>query len=469
MKLAVVGVGGAGSRIVDRVLEFERASGRDLCDGNTLLIDSTTAAFEAVEHVPEERRLVVGDVRWDVESTDIGGDPEAAAAVAREEHNEIVRAFDLVEFHEVDGVLVVAGLAGATGGGAGAVVVDQLQAICDEPVYAVGVLPAESEGPGAALNAARALRSAVERADNVVVFDNEAWVAEPPPGGVESSDESVADLPDEALERLPDEAIPEEVVPGEPYEGTGDPTGGGRTGDEEATGGGATGEGSPDEGPRDEGAPSEEALVRYANANVELAERIVTLFAAGEFDGSSAPENRLDPSDIARTLDTGGVSTIGYASTDVRRDGGLGSWLRAIRDWLPWAPDPEPAGPGTGGEEATDAATINRLVRRAARSELTLPCEVSSADRALIALSGPSRVLSRKGFESGRYWLEQEADIVDVMAGDEPHDRSSALTAVVLYSNVTDVPRIDAMQETALGDRPAADAEARPSDAARSS
>ncbi len=468
MKLAVVGVGGAGSRIVDRVLAFERASGRDLCDGNTLLIDSTTVAFEAVEHVPEERRLVVGDVRWDVDGTDIDGDPEAAAEVAREEHNEIVRAFDLVEFHEVDGVLVVAGLAGATGGGVGAVVVDQLRAICDEPVYAVGVLPAESEGQGPALNAARALRSFVERADNVVVFDNEAWVDGVTPGGSGAAGEGVADLPDEALERLPDEAIPEEVVPGEPYGGTGDPTGDDRTGDEEVTGEGATDEGPSDEGPLDEEAPSEEALLRYAHANVELAERLVTLFAAGEFDGSSAPENRLDPSDIARTLDTGGVSTIGYASTGVPREDGLGSWLRALRDWFPWVPDPEP-GSGTDGEEATDAATINRLVRRAARSELTLPCEVSSADRALIALSGPSRVLSRKGFESGRYWLEQEADIVDVMAGDEPHDRSSALTAVVLYSNVTDVPRIDAMQETALGREGTPGSEEKRFDAARSS
>ena len=454
MKLAVVGVGGAGCRIVDRILAFERASGRDLCDGNTLLIDSTTAAFEAVEHVPEERRLVVGDVRWDVDSTDIDGDPEAAAEVAREEHNEIVRAFDLVEFHEVDGVLVVAGLAGATGGGAGAVVVDQLRAICDEPVYAVGVLPAESEGQGPALNAARALRSFVERADNVVVFDNDAWADEGTPGGDGASGEGIADLPDEALERLPDEAIPEEVVPGEPYGETGDPTGDGRTGDEEATG---------------EGASNEEALVRYARANVDLAERLVTLFAAGEFDGSSAPENRLDPSDIARTLDTGGVSTIGYASTEVPRDGGLGSWLRALRDWLPWVPDPEPgSGAGPDGEGSTDAAKINRLVRRAARSELSLPCEVSSADRALIALSGPSRVLSRKGFESGRYWLEREADIVDVMAGDEPHDRSSALTAVVLYSNVTDVPRIDAMQETALGREGTPGTDEKRFDAARS-
>ena len=81
---------------------------------------------------------------------------------------------------------------------------------------------------------------------------------------------------------------------------------------------------------------------------------------------------------------------------------------------------------------------------------MTLPCDVASADRALIALSGPAESLSRKGFENGRYWLEREADIVDVVAGDRPHDGASELTAVVLFSNVTGVPRIEAMQETAL-------------------
>ena len=450
MRLAVVGVGGAGSRIVDRVLEFERASGRNLCDGNTLLVDSGTSAFDAAGHVPEERRLVIGDVQWDVDDTSIDGDPDVAAAVAREEPTEIVRAFDLIEFHQVDGVLVVAGLAGGTGGGAGAVVIDQLQTICDEPVYAVGVLPAESEGQESALTAARTLRSFVERADNVLVFDNDAWQAEAPRDG------AVTSLPEEAVERLPDEAIPEEVVPETTYGETTDAVEGGMTDVPD----GETAD--PTDGGTVDGEPTD-AAGHYARANLALAERLVTLFAAGEFGGGSVPENRLDPSDIMRTLDTGGVSSIGFASTEVPRTGGLRAWVRWLSERLPWVPEPEPERAADG---STDAAKINRLVRRAARSDLTLPCEVSSADRALIVLSGPSGVLSRKGFESGRYWLEQEADIVDVMAGDEPHDRSNALTAVVLYSNVTEVPRIDAMQETAVGRREATDAEGTAVDAA---
>ncbi len=395
MKLGVVGVGDAGSRIVNRILAVEKAFGRNLCNGNALLITSTKPAFETTERVPEERRLTIGDVQWEVDNTTIEGNPDVGRDVAIEEQNEIIRAFDRIEFQELDGVLVVAGLAGGTGGGAGAVVLDQLQTICDDPVYAVAVLPEESEGRRPALNAARSLQSFVERADNVIAFDNEAW-------------------------RANDATVP-----------------GSRTTDEDDD----PADDSSGEDPHHAADPGS-----YARVNAALAERLVTLFAAGEFGDDSAADHQMDPSDIMRTLDTGGLSSIGYASTDVEQLGGILPWIRAVRERLPWTADDEEA-----GDEATDAATINALVRRAARSKLTLPCNVQSADRALILLSGPPRTLSRKGFESGRYWLESEADVVDVMAGDEPHEGSGTLTAVVLFANVTDVPRIEAMQETALG------------------
>lgn len=413
MRLAVVGVGNAGSRIVNRILEAEAASGRNLTSGNALLVNSSTPTFDTSEYVPEDRRLVIGDVLREVDGQGIDGDPDRGAEVAREEHNEIVRAFDLLEFHEVDGVLVAAGLAGGTGGGAGAVVIDLLQSICDDPVYAVAVLPASAEGADRALNAARSLQSFVAKADNVLAFDNEAWVE--------------------------DGATRDRTAEGADHD---------RPADADVAVGAADSSESVDAGGA-EGADDAPDAIRtdYARTNRALAERLVTLFAAGELSGASAPENRMDPSDVMRTLDTGGVSTIGYASVDVPRDGGLHSWLRTWWNRL----SPTTSGEEVDEEEPTDAAKISRLVRRAARSKLTLPCEVRSADRALVLFSGPSRALSRKGFESGRYWLEGEADVVDVMAGDVPHDGSPTLTAVVLFSNVTDVPRIDAMQAQAVG------------------
>lgn len=375
VNLAVVGVGNAGCRLANWLLEVERSTGRDLSRGNALLINTEPTEFDTRERVPASRRLLIGDVHREVDGTGAGGDPDLGARVAREERHEIIRALDTIEFYDVDGMLVVAGLGRGTGGGAGPVVVEELQSICDGPVYAVAVLPGADEGGHRAMNAARSLQSFVDKADNVIGFDNGAWR-------------------------------------------------------------------------QDQGTPDQD----YRDVNAALATRVVSLFAAGEFrSNSAAPENRLDPSDMMRTLATGGVSTIGYAETDV----GGSRW--PLRDWLAsfrWPAFLRRSG-GEDGEAAeetpqSEALRTNHLVRRATHSKLTLPCEVSSAERALIMLSGPSRALSRKGFESGRYWLEQEADTVDVMAGDEPHERSRQLTATVLLSNVTEVPRIEEMKAQAL-------------------
>ncbi len=368
MRLAVIGVGDAGCRIVDEILSVERRTGRNLSRGNVALINTTEPPLTAARNVPEERKLLIGDVHPELGGKGVDGDPDLGADVAREELNEIRRAFDLIEFTSVDGLLVIAGLGRGTGGGAGPVVIEQLDAICDKPVYGLVTFPGAEEGSQRALNATRSLQSFVAEADSVIGFDNDAWR-------------------------------------------------------------------------EDDGTPEQD----YGEANRELANRVVTLFAAGEFDPPSPAENRMDPSDIMRTLDTGGLASIGYATTDVPRSFSIVDWLRGLS--LPWGSSDMDE---KDDRPETDAVKINRLVRRSALSKLTLPCEVSSAERALILLSGPSRALSRKGFESGRYWLEKEADTVEVMAGDEPHERSSELTAVVLFSNVTEVPRIDEMKEQAL-------------------
>jgi cell division GTPase FtsZ len=170
--------------------------------------------------------------------------------------------------------------------------------------------------------------------------------------------------------------------------------------------------------------------------NRELATRIVTLLGAGEYDEPTVAENAMDSSDIIRTLDTDGISSIGYASTPVAgTENGLLSRFREDHETQ---------------DGSTSAAKINGLVRRAVNSRLTLPCDVSSADRALIVLSGPPSELSRKGLESAREWIENEVDTVDVLAGDDPRENATSLSAVVLLSNVTETPRIKAIQEQAV-------------------
>ncbi|WP_256403024.1 tubulin/FtsZ family protein [Halorubrum salinum] len=358
MKLATIGVGNAGSKLIDQMIEFEVETGRDLCR-HALVINTARTDLAKPENIPDDRRVLIGDTHKKARGHGVGGDAEIGAEVAKTDIDEIRRVFDDIEIHEVDAVLVAAGLGGGTGSGAAPVVIEELQKMYDEPIYGLGVLPGQYEGGRPALNAARSLQSFVTKVDNFIAFDNDAW--------------------------------------------------------------------------RSRGQTIEQG---YAEMNRELATRIVTLLAAGEVDESDVGENAMDSSDIMRTLDVGGVSSIGYASTDldVPKEG----LLSKFND----AEEPQ--------AESTDAAKIKGLVRRAVNSRLTVPCEVSSADRALIVFAGPPDVISRKGVESAREWLENEADTVDVLAGDDPRPNSSTLAAVVLLSNVTETPRIDEIQNQAV-------------------
>ena len=360
MKLATIGVGNAGSKVLDRMVEFEAHTNRNLCR-HVLAINTARTDLAKPDHIPENRRVLIGDTHSKAKGHGVGGDARIGAEVAKSEIEEIRRAFDDVEIHNVDAILVCASLGGGTGSGAGPVVIKELQRMYDEPVYGLGVLPGKYEGGRPALNAARSLQSFVTNVDNFVAFDNDAW-------------------------RMRDQTIEE----------------------------------------------------GYEKMNMELATRIVTLLAAGEYDQPTVAENAMDSSDIIRTLDPGGISSIGFASTNVgEKEEGLLS--RFSED-----------GQHEFEDDASDAAKIDGLVRRAVNSRLTLECDVSTAERALIVISGPPEQLSRKGVESARQWVEEQADTVEVLAGDDPREGADSLSAVVLLSNVTGTPRIKELQDQAV-------------------
>lgn len=358
MKLAIIGVGNAGGKILDRVLQFESETNRDLCR-HALAINSARTDLAKPDHIPHDRRVLVGDTNQEAKGHGVGGDVEVGARVMESDIDEVRRAFDDVEIHDVDAILVCAGLGGGTGSGGGPVVIDELQRMYDEPIYGLGVLPGQFEGGRPALNAARSLQSFVNKVDNFIAFDNDAW-------------------------RARDQTIQE----------------------------------------------------GYEEMNWELAVRVGILLAAGEVDDSDIAENAMDSSDIIRTLGTGGISSIGFARSEIDRDGdGLLNRFRTT-------PQVE--------DGATNAAKINGLVRRAVNSRLTIPCDVSSADRVLAVISGPPEKFSRKGLESARQWLEERCDTVEVLAGDDPRAGSADLSVVVLLSNVTDAPRVDAIKSQAV-------------------
>ena len=401
MKLSLFGVGNAGTRIVDQLVGGEHGTDQPFATKNVLAFNTTPSAFETADHIPEDRQVVVGDTHPEVVAPEpsvddgdrsasptgdgeaagdseaaeepagderetvrregVAGDPELGVEVAEDDLPEIRRALDQVDDTEVDAAVIVAGLGGGTGCGVGAVLLEELKAIYEIPVYVLGVLPSSEESDQRAWTAARAVRTFVPLADAVFPIDNEVWSA-----------------------------------------------------------------GS--------------AAVGYEAANSAIATRLSSLFAAGEREDQALSEIRMDPNDMMRTLAVGGIATLGYAETELSIESE--GWFARLRRLLGFdTAEPEPQ---------TDAKSIKQLVKRAVGSTLTLPCDVSTADRVLLILSGPPGELSRKGFETGRKLLEDETGTVEILAGDEPLTDASTVTATVLLSNVTGVPRLEAIQERAV-------------------
>lgn len=354
MRLGLVGVGQAGGKVVDAFIEQQdRTRGQFIASATA--INTASSDLQGLERIPKDQRTLIGAAR--VKGHGVGADNELGAEIARNSRSEILGTLDSVPIGEVDAFLVVAALGGGTGSGAAPVVARYLREVYTEPVYGLGILPAADEGGIYTLNAARSFKTFVRQADNLLVFDNDAW---------RQSGETLSDS--------------------------------------------------------------------YEDVNAEIARRFGTLFSAGEVsDADQVGESIVDASEVINTLGNGGsVSTVGYATEEIEQKGLLSRFTS-----------------NGSTDTATEVARVTGLVRRAAMGRLTLPCELSSAQRALLVVSGPSKHLSRQGVEGARQWLEQETGSMEVRGGDYPSKQGS-VAAVVLLSGVSEIPRIKQLQQVAL-------------------
>ncbi|MFB6108325.1 MAG: tubulin/FtsZ family protein [Haloplanus sp.] len=353
MKLALVGVGQAGGKVMEALMEYDdRADAGFVADA--VAVNTARADLVGLTRTPLDRRVLIGQSR--LKGHGAGADNELGAEIAEEDIGEVMNVVDDVATHEVDAFLVVAGLGGGTGSGGAPVVARELRRLYTEPVYGLGVLPGRDEGSIYSLNAARSFMTFVDHVDNLILFDNDAW---------REAGESV------------------------------------RTG--------------------------------YDRLNEEIARRLGILFSAGEIrEGETVAESVVDASEVINTLGSGGISTVGYATSEVAR--------------------PERRLFGRRKREVDVGDATNRIistVRRAALGRLTLPCELSGAERALVVVSGPPEYLDRKGIERARSWIEELTGSMEVRGGDSPVD-SKYVAAVVLFSGVTDVPRVKELQQVAI-------------------
>jgi Cell division GTPase len=172
MKLAMIGFGQAGGKIVDKFIEYDEQTGSGVVR-SAVAVNTAKADLLGLERIPQANRVLIGQAR--VKGHGVGADNELGAEIAEEDIDEIQGAIDSIPVHEVDAFLIVAGLGGGTGSGGSPVLAKHLKRIYTEPVYGLGILPGGDEGGIYTLNAARSFQTFVREVDNLLVFDNDAW------------------------------------------------------------------------------------------------------------------------------------------------------------------------------------------------------------------------------------------------------------------------------------------------------
>lgn len=188
----------------------------------------------------------------------------------------------------------------------------------------------------------------------------------------------------------------------------------------------------------------------YQRLNDEIVRRFGVLFRAGEVTKMGVGEMVVDSSEIINTLRGGGISSVGYAITEVisRRTKQKKGIFGGLKDTISRTTSgkKEPTEEVLLGEDKS--AKIIALVRRAMLGRLTLPCDYSSAERALVLIAGPPEEMDRKGVEKSKSWVEENIAGIEVRGGDYPVD-SSFIAAVVVLATVGNAPRIRELLEIA--------------------
>jgi cell division GTPase FtsZ len=179
MKVATVGVGNAGSKVVDALLETYEETGRDVIS-DAFALNTAESDLSVLRHVPDSKQVLL--TAHDMRASGTGNKPELGAELMQRNLTVVKNALASIPLHDTDALMVVASLGGGTGSGGAPVLADQLREWYDVPVFGFGILP--NERGHLEFNAARSFMDFGKTTDNLFVVDNARYL---------SADESIRD------------------------------------------------------------------------------------------------------------------------------------------------------------------------------------------------------------------------------------------------------------------------------------
>jgi len=367
MRVLLVGVGGAGCRIVDSIYDHDINSPIRCTEG--IAIDRDAEALDALPTLPRENRIFYQPL-----------DPSQTAASLPSDL--IVTKLQNLNPGDIDAIIVCAGLGGRLAGGIQPLV-RRVKESMFEPVFGLFTLPCAKEGDDILGLAADGLDSLLPEMDGIILFDNDLFPV----------------------------VCPLEEGPKEPADG----------GIKKRI------------TLRKTGKEIEDSPPGHNEMNTAIAKQINLLLHAGEAGdkpGMETGEVALDAGEILNTMKGMGCIAIGYA-----------------RDTVP-VTNPDIINrlrPATSSlqDSHQKAQRLVEIARRAIAEGMSIACDPSMAEKALILIAGPPHELSMRGYMTVRHWIDRSIRGQEVRSGDYPVKNTRYIAVLVILAGLENVTKIN--------------------------
>ena len=369
MRALLVGIGGAGCRIVETLNSHDERS--KVKSVRAHVFDADTEVIHTMKSLEVGRRKVLSPSDPTKRDYSCGDDFDLTS---------IIDCFQEEGVSEVDAIFVCAGL-----GGRMADLVprfmEELENAFPDPVFTILTLPFRSEGAKVSARAAEQLAAIRNMGSASIVFDNETWS-----GRIET--EAAA-----AAAELNAEGLPKPLTRWQTSE-------------------------------------------MYDELNEMLARRVGLLLRAGEVthNGVESAEVVLDAGEVLNTLTGMDIVSIGYATEKLPTNiSGMFKKIFVEKYML------------DEGHKRT--SRIIDLAKKAVYEEVSVPCDLTSAEKALVLIAGPSEELSMKGFHMVRKWIDNSIRGLEMRAGDYPVKSTKYVGVIIVLAGIQNVPRVAELEE----------------------
>ncbi len=299
---------------------------------------------------------------------------------------EIISRVQNIEYAETDAIFICCGL-GGTMVDVAPHIIAALRNSITEPIFGLVTLPCLAEGERKSVKAADDIDMLTPLLDGIILFDNETWYKK-----IRSQKSTLAKKEKSFAEKM---GFVKELPALSP------------------------------------------TLATYLRLNDAIVKRISLILRAGEFKadgGVELAEVVLDSGEVLNTMKGMGFITIGYAVEHLPHDPlGFLSWLRPAAS--------------SADDHKKRASRLVELAKQAIYHEISTPCDMTSAHKALILVAGPSHELSMKGFMTVRKWIDRSIAGLETRSGDYPVVNTKNVAIIIMLSGLENIPRIDEIRE----------------------